>query len=426
MESIVNRKTELAAQPVAANLWKHSSFMRLWSAHTVSQFGSQITVLALPLTAAVFLQASPLQMGLLTAAQTVPNLLFGLFAGVWVDRSPRRPLLIGADLVRFVLLLTVPILASLNGLQVEFLYGVAFLLGLATLLFDLAAQSLLPSLIERDLLLDGNAQLETSRSAATVVGPALAGGLVQIIGAPFALIANAFSFVVSAFFLAKLPTSQIKANPEHRQGVWREIGEGLTTVFRSPVLRASFRTSALWNLSINIVYSIFVLFVTRELHLDATILGLILACEGVGMLVATLVAGKLRRRFGAGPTLIGSGFVAASSGLFIVGAVWFAPVIMLALSQLIYGFGPMIFGINNITLRQAVTPPRLQGRINATFRFVAWGTMPLGAVMGGVLGSVLGLTAAIGIGAIGMIFSVALLLFSPLPALREPKLLEDE
>jgi len=425
MKSDINARAPRGAR----GLWSHADFARVWSAHTVSQVGSQITLVALPLTAALALRATPLEMGLLAATGTAPNLLFGLVAGAWVDRLPRRPVLIAMDLTRAALIAVVPALAALGLLRMATLYAVAFLAGVATLVFDLAAQSYLPALIGRDRLMEGNARLEASRSAATIAGPGLAGLVAQVVGAPFALIGDALSFLGSAFFLARVRAPEAPhapdadAGPRGVEGVRRDIVEGLRLVARDPILRAVFRTAALWNLFVYVVQAVLVLFATRDLRLPPGALGLALAMLGVGMLPGAALVAPARRRFGAGPTLIGSGFFAATSGLVLVaaGTVGRAHALpLLMASQFIFGLGPMMFGITNTSLRQAAAPDHLQGRVAATFRTVAWGTMPLGSLLGGALGARVGLLPTIAVGALGMVLAVALLLFSPLPALREP------
>ncbi|WP_407572928.1 MFS transporter [Deinococcus altitudinis] len=417
----------MSTQPINARLrglWQHVDFVKVWSAHTVSQFGSQITLLALPLTAALTLHATPGQMGVLLAAGYLPNLLLGLPAGAWMDRRPKRPVMILTDLVRALLLLGVPALALWGQLSIGALYLIAFLVGLATLFFDLAAQAYLPALIGREHLLDGNAKLEASRSAATAAGPGLAGVLTQAVSAPLAMLGNALTFVASALFLVGLhhPEPQL-AGARRRLGA--DILEGMRTVWESDVLRATFRTGALWNFSVNVIQAVLILFATRSLHLSPGLLGVALSMMGVGMLVGAALAGPWRRRLGAGPALIAAGFLASSGGVLLALSGVFggiAGVLLLMVGQFVYGLGPMIFGINSVTLRQAVTPDRLQARVAATFRFVVWGALPLGALAGGAIGSAFGLPVALIVGAVGMVGSVSLLLFSSLPTLREPSL----
>jgi MFS family permease len=401
-------------------LWNHKDFIKVWSAHTVSQFGSQITVLALPLTAVTVLQATPEDMGALAAMSTIPYLLVGLPAGAWVDRWPKRPILLLADAIRFLLLLSIPLLAVLGHLHIFILYAVALLSGVATLFFDIAAQSYLPLLVGRGQLMNGNAKLEASRAVATVVGPSLAGILAQLFSAPFVIFGDAMTFLVSGIFLAGVRQPEpmiIKV----RSSLLPEIAEGVRVLWQNSILWALFRTAVLWNFFTTVIQAILLLYATRQLHLSSSQVGLAFSMLGLGMLPGTALA-KPIQRFGIGPALLISGFLAASSGLiaFLAGIVEDqAAMLLLMLSQFIFGFGPMIFGINMTSLRQAVTPDHLQGRVIATIASLCGGARALGALTGGFLGGGLGLLATVGIGAVGMIFSVALLLLSPLPSLHQ-------
>ena len=406
-------------------LWGHKDFVRVWSAHTVSQFGSQITVLALPLTAATVLQATPLEMGVLAAMSTVPHLLIGLPAGAWVDRWPKRPVLLLTDTIRFLLLLVIPILALLGHLHMPILYAVALLSGVATLFFDIAAQSYLPLLVGRGQLMDGNAKLEASRAAATVVGPSFAGILAQLLSAPLVIFGDAITFLVSAIFLTGIAQPEPRVR-QVRGNILPEIAEGVRLLWRNDILWALFRTAVLWNFFTTVIQAILLLYATRQLHLSPSQVGLAFAMLGLGMLPGTLLA-KPIQHFGVGPALLISGFLAASSGViaFLAGVVpsdilnGGAGMLLLMLSQFIFGLGPMIFGINTTSLRQAVTPDHLQGRVSATISSMCGGARALGALAGGALGTGFGLLATVGIGAVGMIFAVAILLFSPLPTLHQ-------
>jgi transmembrane secretion effector len=304
---------------------------------------------------------------------------------------------------------------------------VTFLSGIATLLFDLAAQAYLPVLILHQDLVEGNAKLETSRSAATIAGPAFAGALIQGMGAPFAIIFDALTFFASALLLIGMRQKELIA-PKITRGIWPDILEGIQILWSNQILRTVFRTAILWNLFINVMQAVLILFATRELQMSTSQLGFLFSTLGIGMSVGAALAGSLRKRFGVGNVLIGSGFFAASSGLLtllsgVLGQKAGFPLIMVA--QFIFGMGPMIFGINALSLRQAVTPNHMQGRVNATYRFGAWGTLPLGAMLGGVIGERFGLLAAIGVAACGMFVAVALLLLSPLSTLHDLPVFSD-
>lgn len=406
----------------AAGLWRHADFLRLWAGQTISQFGSQITLLALPLTAALTLHATPAEMGILSAAETAPFLLVGLFAGVWVDRLRRRPILLLTDLARGVLLLAIPLAALLDVLTIALLYAVAFLVGILTVFFEVAYQSFLPALVGREQLVEGNSKLEVSRSAAQIAGPGIAGGLVQLVTAPIAILVDAASFLVSALFLAFVRVTEPAPAPRaERQTVWKDIGEGLRVVFGSPLLRAIAGCTATGNLFSNMVQAVYILYVTRQLGLGAGAIGGIFAIGSTGFLLGALVAGRVARRFGLGPTIIGSNvFGCLGIGLIPIAhgpARLAAPLLVAA--QFIVAFGSPLYNINQVSLRQAITPDHLLGRMNATMRFIVWGTLPIGALIGGALGSSIGLRPALIVGAIGQCLAFLWVFFSPVRALRE-------
>jgi MFS family permease len=413
-----------------AGLWRHADFVKLWASQTVSLIGSQITFLALPLTAVLVLDATPAQMGFLTAAGAIPSLLVGLFVGVWVDRCRRLPILIAADLGRVVLLLVIPIAAILGVLRIEYLYIVAFLAGTLELFFDLAHRSFLPSLVEREQLVEGNSKLEMSRSVAEILGPGLAGGLVQLVTAPIAMAVDAISFLVSALFLGWVRAPEPAPRPpDQRQNIWREIGKGLKLVFNNRLLRAITGCIGTISLFNSVLEAVFVLYVTRELGIGPGLLGLAFASGSVGFLLGTLLPGWVTRRFGLGPGIIGALLLVGLSDLLIplVDGSMAVVVIMvvLMLAQFFFGLGFVIFNTGQVSLRQAVTPDDLQGRMNATVSLIDWGVVPLGGLLGGGLGQVIGLRSALLLAALGEILAVLWLLLSPMRSLREqPGLVE--
>jgi MFS family permease len=403
-------------------LWRHADFMRLWVAETISQFGSQITLLGLPLTAALVLGASPAQMGILGAAEFAPFLLLGLFAGAWVDRLPRRPILIWSDLGRALLLATIPAAAYLGVLRMEQLYVVGFLTGVLTVFFDVAYMSYLPSLIEREHMVEGNSKLELGRSAAQIAGPGVAGGLIQLLTAPLAILFDGLSFVLSAAFL--LGIRRAEPRPERRAdagSIWQEIGEGLAVVLTSPLLRPIAFCTGTSNLFGNVVQAVFILFATRELGIDAGRLGLLFTLGAVGGMIAATTAGRFAGAIGVGPTIVGSTAVFGLGNLLI--PLFAQPGVVglgvLALSVFFGAFGGVVYNITQVSLRQAITPDRVQGRMNASMRFVVWGTIPIGSLIGGFLGEQIGLRQTMLVGALGGLLAGLWVLFSPVRALRE-------
>ncbi len=271
-----------ANDATAASLWRHRDFMRLWAAQTVSLFGSQVTTLALPLTAALTLRATPAQMGVLGAAQFAPFLLIGLFAGVWIDRRRRRPVMIAADVGRAVLFALIPALALLHALRIEQVYVIAFLAGALTLFFDVAYTSYLPSLVARDRLSEGNAKLEGSAAVAELAGPGVGGVLAQILSPPLALVVDAVSFVFSALSLRTIRVAEPEPAPRARDdGVWRDIGQGLRVLLGNRLTRATVSAAATLVLCSSIGSSVFVLYLTRALHLPPVLVGLVYLASGL-------------------------------------------------------------------------------------------------------------------------------------------------
>jgi MFS family permease len=404
-------------------LWQHPDFVRLWAAQTVSLFGSQVTFIALPLTAVLALEATPVQMGILGAIQYVPVLLLGLFAGAWVDRHRRRPILIAADVGRALLLLSIPVASWLGVLRMELLYAVALLVGSLTVFFDVASVSFLPSLVQREHLVEGNGKLAVSQSAAQIAGPGFAGGLVQLLTAPVAIAVDAFSFLASALFLGFIRTHEIAPPARERwRGIGEEIGEGLQMIVGNPLLRAIAGASGTWNLFGNVLFAVFVLYVTRDLTMDAGLLGLIFASGSVGFLLSASVANYAAQRLGLGSTMIGALLLGGIVRLLIPLASGPAVVAMPLLvgAWFLSNLGLSVYNVNVAGLRQAVTPDRLQGRVSATIRFIGWGTVPLGALIGGVLGETIGLRATLIVGATGGLLPFLWAWFSPLRTLHEP------
>ena len=408
-----------APESRAGGLWRHPGFLRFWAASAVSDVGSQVSALALPLIAALTLGATPWQMGLLSAAGSVPTLLVGLFAGVWVDRVRRRPLLVAADLGRAALLLTIPV-ASVSGLlRIEILYVVALSAGVLTVLFDVTFLAFVPSLVERERLVEANSKLEATSSAAQVAGPGLGGVLVGALGAAFAVLIDALSFVASALFIAGVRVTEA-APAGGRTGVAAEIGEGLRLVLTQRILRVLAGCSATTNLFGRMFLAVYVLFMTRDLGLGSVGVGLVFATGGFGALAGALVAGPVARRFGPGPTMIVAQLLFGLTGMAVPLAV-LVPRIALPMivgSEFGQWMAVTVYYVNAVSVRQAMIPDRLQGRVNATMRFIAGGALPIGALSGGALGGVIGLPLTLVVAEFGMLLACLWLLLSPVRGLR--------
>jgi MFS family permease len=411
-----------------AGLWRHADFVKLWTGQTISLFGSQIEFLALPLTAVLFLKATPAQMDFLTTAGAIPSLLVGLFAGVWVDRHRRRPVLIAADLGRAALLIAIPIAAILGTLRIEYLYIVTFLEGILVLFFNVAHRSFLSSLVEREQLVEANSKLELSNSVTEIVGPGVAGGLVQLVTAPIAIAVDAISFLISALFLGLIRTPEPAPKlSDQRQNVWREVDEGLRLVFSNSLLRAIAGCIGTVGLFNSVLETVFILYLTGELGIGPGLLGLIFASGSVGFLIGALLPEWVTRRFGLGSGIIGGLLLTGLSDLLIPlvdGSVAVVVVTMiLVAAQFFFGLGLTIFNIGQVSLCQAITPGHLQGRMNATMRFLSWGIVPLGGLLGGGLGEMIGLRSTLLLAALGEIFAVLWLLLSPMRSLQKQPLL---
>ncbi len=405
-----------------AGLWRHPDFLKLWVGQTISRFGSQVSELALPLTAVLVLQATPSEMGVLAAAERAPFLLIGLFAGVWVDRVRRRPVLVAGDFGRGLLLLSIPLAALLGALRMEQLYVVGLLVGVLTVFFDVAYQSYLPSLVRREHLVEGNSKLEVTSSSSAIFGPGVAGALVQLVTAPLAILVDAVSFLLSAASLLLIRQPEPQPMPkDQRRTVWTEIGEGLGVVVGNPVLRSIAGCTSTFNLFNSLGWAVFVLFATRELGLEPGLLGVVLGIGSVGFLAGALLAQPAARHLGLGPAIVGSSFASGAGAFLIPLAGSLAPLAipLLVASQLLSGLGTPVYNVNQVSLRQTITPDHLQGRMNASMRFLVWGTMPIGSLLGGWLGDLVGLQATLVVAAAGQALAVLWVLLSPVRRLRE-------
>lgn len=401
-------------------LWRHPDFMRLWTAQTISQFGSQITFLALPLAAILVLKASAFEVAVLGVLEWTPWLLFSLPAGAWVDRLRRRPVLVAADVGRAFALLSVPAAYAADVLTLGQLYAVGFLTGTLTVFFDVAYQSYLPSLVERRQLADANSKLEISRSGAQLAGPGFAGALVDLVTAPVAILGDAISFLLSALFLGTIRRGEEPVErPIERTRLRVEILEGLRYVLGHPYLRPSMVYVAIFNFFGTVLFSIFLVYAVRRLHLSPAVIGVVFAIGNVGFLAGAVLAPRVSRRLGAGPTLILSAFFGGAALLLIPAAPPSEPIPFLVAEGLIAGFAVVLYNVVAISLFQATTPDRLLGRMNASRRFVVWGVIPLGGLAGGALASAIGLRETLWVGAAGAALSFVPLLFSPLRSLAE-------
>jgi MFS family permease len=424
-QSLDDSLTAVTPSPRSRSLLRHADFLKLWSAETISQFGTQVTFLAVPLVAITLLNATPLEIGLLGTFEFLPFILFALPAGAWVDRLRRRPILIATDVGRAISLLSIPVAAAFDALTMPHLYAVGFINGVMTVFFDVSYQSYLPSLVERDQIVEGNSKLEVSRSSAQIAGPPVSGLLIGVLGAPIAIVADAVSFLASALFVlgirrAEPPVDRrLDETGKPRGSMRSEIAEGLRYVLGHSYLRAIAASTGISNLFATMAFVVYLVFLVRELGLTPQTIGFVLGVGGIGTLAGALLSGRIARAVGVGRTIILAMALTGPAMLLIAGAPRGNAIPFLVAAGLVFGLGGMVYNITQVSFRQAITPLRMQGRMNATMRFIVWGTIPVGQIVGGFLGGAIGLRETIWIGAVGSLFAFLPLLVGPLKGLRE-------
>ena len=416
---------EMAAPPTPRrSLWRHREFMKLWTGQTISQLGDEVTQLAIPLVAALTLEVSPFEFGLLAVLQFLPFILLTIPAGVWVDRMRRRPILIGANVGRAVLLASIPIAFLAGWLTLWQLYVVAFAVGCLEVFFDVAYQSYLPSVVERDRLVEGNAKLEMSVSATSFIGPSVAGFLAELVRPAIAIIFDAASYVGSVLLLLLIRTPETPPGAHDsatgpRPSMRQEAAEGLRYVLGHRYLRYIAACTGTLNLFGNIGGAILILYVVQELGLTPGTIGIVLSIGNLGVLAGALLSERVGKWIGLGPTIVWSALLSSLPLIAVALAPRDDPLPFLIVGGFIGTITAVIYNVNQVSLRQAITPDRMLGRMNATMRFIVWGTIPIGALVGGVLGGVIGLQATIWVGGIGSFLGFLPVLLSPVRSLQE-------
>ena len=443
-----------AVQPRPASAFRNPDFTKLWSAATISLLGTQISLIAIPAIAVLLLHVSPFEVALLGTIEFLPFLLFTLPAGVWVDRLPRRRILIAGDVGRALMLATIPIAWFSGVLTIWQLYVVGFVNGVLTVFFDIADQSYLPTVLERDQLVDGNAKLQGSMSISQIIGQPLGGGVIGLLTAPLAVALDAVSYVASALLIfairrkepatggrssaaavsaeetADAPTAGASVAAEisvdskaaeadvGQQGLRQEVAEGLRFVIRHRYLRNIAATTSLSNLFGNIVFAIYPVYAYVNLGLTPELVGLAGGGFGLGALVGAVTANRIAQRIGVGPAIVASIAISGPSALLVAVASHDTAVLLLAAAGFIGSWGAVVYNVNQVSLRQAITPEPLLGRMNATMRFLVWGTIPIGQVIGGTIATVFGTPAAVWFGALASLVSFVPVALSPVRQLR--------
>ena len=403
---------------VPALLRENREFRRLFAADSISLIGDQVTLIALPLTAVLVLDANAAQMGYLTAAGLLPYLFFSLHAGAWVDRSgARRRKMIASDLGRALIVASVPVAYVLDVLTIEQLLVTEFLVGSLAVVFRVGHPALFVSVVPREHYVEGQALTNGTRAFSYVAGPTLGGVLVQALTAPIALVLDGCSYIGSALFLGSISPEE----PRTEKAAKGHVLSGLRYIGHSAVMRSSLVATATINFFNYIFWALFVLYATRELDVPPGTLGLILGAGALGGVLGSVVTGRISRRIGIGPACV-VGSVVFPLPLLLVplaeGPRWVI-VALLFLAEFGSGFGVMMFDISAGAIFAAIIPDRLRSRVSGAYSFVNYGVRPLGSLVGGALGSTIGLRPTLWIGAVGALAGVLLLLPSPIPRLRD-------
>ena len=417
-----NSAASVAAAPARAlalpAILRGRDFRRFWLGESISLIGDQITLIALPLVGVLALHADAAQMGYLGAAALIPNLLFSLHAGAWLDRrGRRRQAMIVTALARAALLATIPIAYWLGALTMAQLYVVSFLVGALSVFFFVAYSTLFVSLVPRDRYLEASSLLHGSRAFSFVAGPSIGGVLVQIFSAPGALIADAVSFLASAFSLGSIHPTE----PPTEEAQRGHVKAGIAYIRRSPIIRASLLATATINFFNFVFWALFFLYATKTLGVGAGLLGLVLGAASVGGVLGSIVTGRISRRIGVGPAFI-AGSVLFPAPLVLVplagGAEWTILASLFA-AEFLSGFGVMVLDITANSIKAALVPDRLRARVSGAYMVVNYGVRPLGALVGGALGTWIGLRPTLWVASLGAIAGVLWLLPSPVLRLRD-------
>jgi len=411
-----------AASPAPRrSLIHHADFRRLWGGDALGQLGAQLTVIALPVLAVDHLAATEWEMGILSAAESLAFLVIGLPAGAWVDRMRKRNVLITADLVRG-LVLAVVVAAALTGhASMPLLIGAALVISVCSTFFDVAHQSYVPWLVGLDHIVEGNSKLQSTQSVAQVVAPAVAGALLRVVTAPLLIAINAVTYVVSAFAVGRIRHREQPPAPETRRPLRVEIAEGLRFVVHQPLLRRIVACTGIGNLFGTAAGSLSAIYALRILGLDTVAFGTVLSAGAIGGLVGAVAADRLARLVGEGRIIPLSAmlFVPAAALPPLAVVLDVPPVAVLIAGGLLFSFSVVVYNVAQVSFRQRLCPPALLGRMNASVRFFVWGTMPLGGVLGGWLGTSLGVVPTLWVCAGGALLSTLPVVFSPLLRMRD-------
>ncbi|KUO95667.1 MFS transporter [Ferroacidibacillus organovorans] len=404
-------------------IFKNDNLIKLLFATLISQIGTQISFIALPLIAVTILHSSAFQVSVLNALDFLPFALFSLPIGAWVDKCNRRPIVMVSDLFRAMILLSVPVTVHYDMRSIWLLYIVVFAVASFTVSFDVASEALLPTIIQKDELQSGNAALELSQSAAKIVGPSIAGGLISILSAPFAVIFDCISFICSAVIFLSLQVKEIRTRwtenvNTSKPSVLSEIREGMYFVLHHEFLKHFAVFSGLSNLGWSLIEGILMVYAVRILHFGPGMIGIIFTISNIGLIAAASLSIFVRKLLPLGTTVIVSTMLQGAGIVFVSIASWYAPLISLTLGLLLRSYGVVSYGINAAHIRQNITPDAMRGRVSATMRFISWSTIPIGSMMGGLLATEIGVPQAMEIGAVLSVFAVIWITVSPIRSIH--------
>jgi MFS family permease len=401
--------------------FRNKNFLALWGGQTVSEVGSQLTNLAVPVFAVTMLNVNESQMGFLNAASTASFLLVGLIAGAWVDRWVKRRVMIWADVVRMLAILSVPVLYFSGVIQVWHLFVVAAIMGLATVFFDVAYQSFIPMVVPKEQIASANSSLETTNQLSTIGGPAIVGGLLSIVKAPALLVADSLTFLVSTISLSAIRDREVPKPKEERKKLRHEIAEGLKFVWNNKIIRAVSFTTSTSNLFSTAQATLVPLVILRDLHISPAVFGVIESIAAVGGLLGAVTAAKLSKAIGEGQVIAYSavlmGFTAFAPAI-AAGSSQIVAIVVLCLGQFVGMFTVLTYNITQVSARQRLCPEHLLGRMNASIRFFVWGVMPIGALISGAAATAFGIIPVLWFAAIGVFLSAIFVVVSPLSRMK--------
>jgi len=402
-------------------LWRHRDFCRLWAGETVEWVTDSISSLAIPTLAIMAFNAGPFDMGVLNALGYVAYPCLGLFAGVWVDRWRRKPVLVWTNILQVIALGSIPVAFILRILSLLQLFLVTLVMSVTIVFFSMAYLAYLPTLIEKEDLVEGNSKLQASESSSVVVGPALAGSLIQFLGAALAIAADALGTLIAAIAIFSIRKPEPPTPPKSERHFWTELRDGLRSVAATPSLRTLALSTSILNFGNTMFYAVFLLFIYNELKISPGLAGIIISIGGVGFLIGAMSAPTLLKRIGLRTSLILALLISGIGRLAVQTSTHGPTLVLLSAFWLFASIGIPIYNISQVSFRQAIVSDELQGRMNATIRTFGYGAATVGALIGGTIGSTYGLSAVMTIGPIIALLPVILIQFGPVGRLDDTR-----